>query len=183
MKKFLLSLFVLCAFKTCGYSSVPLNSKPDTPDKIYQNDLLLQDDIKRHKGQIIQSSQTVVTASTQTNATTFVNSSITCTLSNVNSKSAVEINAFGMVDNTTATDNTFWTLIRGTTNLGNSTNGFGRALTGTGALRAPWSIGPYYDVSPGSGTVTYTVQIRVDGGVGGLCLSGNCIMLCQELRQ
>ena len=135
-------------------------------------------------GQSLQYVYDTIDASTETTATTFVDSGLECTMTLGDSGNLVRLSAGGMIHNNSTGQNTFYTITRNGTDLGKSgSEGFGRDTSPGGGPRHAWGLGGIMD-APGTTSVTYKLRFRVDGGIGGgLALTGRTYFLCEEIGQ
>lgn len=162
-----------------------------TPKVAVSTSTDLQDRLNQFAGQIksgfglvnwydtptVNMSSFTITAATSTTATSFINTTLKVTITPRSATSRIRISAFGTMGNN-ALSNTFYTITRNSTNLGDSSNGFGRtSIAGT----FPWAISELYDAPATTSAVVYTVQIKVDGNTGTLAGTGNAVITATEV--
>lgn len=113
---------------------------------------------------ILQVVQATTTTGFSTTSTSFTDTNLSASITPSSTSSKIIIMAMGQCRNS-STNNTYFTLLRGSTNLGDSTGGFGRQ--GNASSVTTMNAYPFYMDSPSTtSATTYKVQIRVDGTTG-----------------
>lgn len=114
---------------------------------------------------ILQVVQATTTTAFSSSSASFVDTNLSGSITPSSASSRVLVFVMGQCRNSTS-NNTFFTILRGSTNLGDTTSGFGRCgnssvntFTGVTALQ-------YVDSPATTSSTTYKVQIKTDGGTG-----------------
>jgi hypothetical protein len=132
---------------------------------------------------VVQIVQATTTTGFNTTSTSFTNTNLTATITPKfnTSKILIQISG-GSGAGATSPSSCVFTIARGSTNLGDATNGFGRTDSST----ADWPTSIcYYDSPATTSATTYTIQIKSTGGatVYWSALGGTQVIILTEYAQ
>ncbi len=142
------------------------------------------DAVRFSQTKILQVLMATSTTSFSTTSTSFADTNLQGTITPSQTSSKILVFALGTIRNHNVVgNNAFYSLYRGTTNLGDGNNGFGRMVVLTADGVIPCAIS-YLDSPNSVSSQTYKVAIRTDGSPAGVDwgLTGTQVMILMEVN-
>lgn len=134
------------------------------------------DSLRFEQLKILQIVQGFTTTATSTSSTTFVDTNLSASITPSSSSNKVLILVSGLMALGSASANRFGnlTLLQGSTNLGDGTNGFGAIhVAVAGQTNNTFASIVYLDSPATTSSVTYKIQIRVGNGADTMTFPGS----------